>query len=60
VGIIRQRFPEDGIITPVGEDFDYVVVLFDGLDGLLRFQLLWQKGWISDGCAIGIDAKCTR
>ena len=34
VGVIKRGFFKDVIITPVSEDVDDIVVLFDGLDGL--------------------------
>ncbi len=57
VGVGWQGFFEDGIITPVFEDVNDIVILVNGLDRLVCLQILWKKGW-GDGHAIRIDAEC--
>jgi hypothetical protein len=56
--VIWMGVCKNGIIAPVPEDVDDVVVLFDSLYRLVCLQTLGEKRLIGDGHSIGVDANC--
>ncbi len=57
IGVGWQSILEEGVATLVFEYFNDIVILLNGLDGLVCLQFLWKKGW-GNGRAIGIDSEC--
>ncbi len=56
--VIWMGVCKNGIIAPVPEDVDDVVVLLDSLHRLECLQMLGEKRLISDDRSIEVDAKC--